>query len=241
MKRNLRYGNIELLRFAFCLCVLLFHTKFSFFRMGGGYLGVEFFFMVTGVFLAASCSKKATDTEYSLKTATSEARKNVFGRIKSIYPYLIPSTLIGVAVKTIVLDLSLFETMGNIVRLPADFLFLQSFGITTASGTGVVWYLSAMFIAIWILYPLFVMHYDVYVKYVAPILSLMIIGFLTNTYGKLGLANEYVFGWLSTGLLRGIAMISLGAVCYELAISLRAYLTKTNERMGGVQDCHCCS
>lgn len=48
MNHKMRNGNIELLRFMFCMCVVLYHAWVG----PGGYIGVEFFFMVTGFFLA---------------------------------------------------------------------------------------------------------------------------------------------------------------------------------------------
>lgn len=44
-KRN---GNIEILRFLFCIGIVLFHAWVN----PRGFIGVEFFFIVTGFFLA---------------------------------------------------------------------------------------------------------------------------------------------------------------------------------------------
>lgn len=46
--KKMRNGNIELLRFLFCADIVLYHAGF----LPRGYVGVEFFFMVTGFFLA---------------------------------------------------------------------------------------------------------------------------------------------------------------------------------------------
>ena len=48
MKNKERNGNIELLRFVFCVMMVLYHAWY----VRRGYIGVEFFFMVTGYFLA---------------------------------------------------------------------------------------------------------------------------------------------------------------------------------------------
>jgi len=55
-KRN---GEIEFLRFVFAVVVVIFHfnSSFNLNAFHWGRLGVEFFFMVTGVLLAMSAKK----------------------------------------------------------------------------------------------------------------------------------------------------------------------------------------
>ncbi len=48
---NKRIGNIEFLRFVFSLCFVLYHAMIPEMKMWGGYLGVEFFFILSGYFM----------------------------------------------------------------------------------------------------------------------------------------------------------------------------------------------
>lgn len=89
-----------------------------------------------------------------------------------------------------------------------------------ASVSGIVWYLSSMFIGISIIYPFVRRHYTEYCKLIAPILSMLILGILIHTYGTLNVPAEYLFGIINTGNLRSIAFISLGCFVYEQAVSL---------------------
>ena len=55
-KRN---GNIEILRFIFCMLIILVHfpQEVRYFFGASGYLGVEFFFMISGLFLGRKLKK----------------------------------------------------------------------------------------------------------------------------------------------------------------------------------------
>lgn len=99
--RSKRDGNIEILRFLFSLGVVLFHGGLG---VRGGYLGVEFFFMLTGAFLA-----KSLDQDSNLKKpepfvdTCSASLQYLKKRVIKIYPSFFLSTLIG-AVVTIIGD-----------------------------------------------------------------------------------------------------------------------------------------
>ena len=48
MKRN---GKIEILRFIFIWCVIICHANIKELSLRGGWLGVEFFFILSGFFM----------------------------------------------------------------------------------------------------------------------------------------------------------------------------------------------
>lgn len=56
-------GEIELFRFIFSICVLLYHFRidYNFELFASGAIGVEFFFIVTGVLLAKSVKEIQID------------------------------------------------------------------------------------------------------------------------------------------------------------------------------------
>lgn len=215
MNRSERNGNIEVLRFVFCVSVVLFHGHFGF---NGGYLAVEFFFMITGYFLAKKLgAEKVEHSEEKLLYTLNTSWKDIWHRIKNILPALLISSIIGTIINILGQNWSLVDLMGHVFLLPYDLLLWQCYGFLVPSATGIVWYLSAMIFALWLLYPIIRKKYDIYVKYIAPILTWVIVGFLLNTYGKLEVPNEYAFGFLNTGILRAIAMISFGTVIYEIS------------------------
>ena len=80
-----RNGKIEILRFVFCVLVLLFHAEglvpggvklpgfFSFFENGA--IGVEFFFIVSGFFMAKSALKSPADEKLGSETISFMSKK----------------------------------------------------------------------------------------------------------------------------------------------------------------------
>lgn len=75
MKKK-RNGEIEILRFLFCMYIFLRHGA-PFLKMTGsdadlfarGALGVDFFFIVSGYFMAASAAKKTASTHRSAQAS----------------------------------------------------------------------------------------------------------------------------------------------------------------------------
>lgn len=125
MKRN---GIISLWKFIFAIVIVFFHGVFFysgkpdnvFFR--GGYIGVEFFFLVSGYFFAKSVLKK----RYNQKNIGKDTIKFVYDRTKKMIPYIVIAFLI-----TFVLlffkDTNICQKVNSIWNL----LLLRVFGFKT--------------------------------------------------------------------------------------------------------------
>lgn len=223
--KTVRNGHVELLRFIFSIVILIYHTSGYFHNgkriLAGGYLAVEFFFLLSGVFLGKHLkqTKEIAKSEPIEKTV-GESWKYLFRRCLAIYPVFVISTVIGLCVNYTAGTWKMFTLGGLIKRLPAEFLALQNYGFSVLSATGVMWYISAMFFAIWFLYPIARKWYDVYVKYIAVVLGVATIGLLLHNFKTLNVPNSYVNGIFNTGFLRAIAMMSLGLVINEICAFL---------------------
>ncbi len=211
MKRHQRNGNIELLRFIFAVCIMLFHADMAF---DSGYLGVEFFLILTGYFLGRKiCAHR--DTEISWTGAFRESTHELLKRYFSIFPYLLPSTVIGFIIQCVINYKTPEAILKSMKFLVGDFLLVQNFALPTDSATGVVWYLGAMLYALWLLYPLLRKAWSAFL-YVAPVISLTITGILLYQCGSLNVPNTVLFGWINTGFLRAISAISAGVFLFAL-------------------------
>lgn len=146
MKNKERNGNIELLRFVFCVMMVLYHAWY----VRRGYIGVEFFFMVTGYFLAEKiCRLNAKEASRpSVENAMKEATRDVTKRYRSIFPYFFVATILGFIVRAYAQKWDNAAILLGVQLIPADFLYLQNLGLSTTSATGVLWYLSAMTFAV---------------------------------------------------------------------------------------------
>lgn len=211
-----RKGNIEFLRFIFAFGIMLHHISAFYPKMNfiGGYIGVDFFFMISGAFLAKSVSiHKESYAKESFKITFSASRNYIKRRILSVFPYFVLSTIIGYAV--------CFVATGSVISplyIINDFAFLIEFGFDAPSATGTTWFLSALFISLFLLYPIIRHYYEYYVRYIGVFVSLFIYGFLVYNYGMIGLSNEHIATFINAGVLRAIAGLSFGAIAFELSL-----------------------
>ena len=94
-KRN---GAIDFWKFVFCMIIAIYHGRYmggsvpyALFK-DGGYLAVEFFFLVSG-FLMAKSAKRAEETS-RLQLGT-ETAQFIWHKAKIILPYFIFAYIVG--------------------------------------------------------------------------------------------------------------------------------------------------
>ena len=183
-----------------------------------GYLGVEFFFLLSGFFLAQKLSgERQAHRAEPFSVTVRESGRYVFSRVRSIYVFFVLSTLLG----AFVTHYTHIQPVHDILRLLSDFLFLQCLGFPAMSGTGTAWFLSALFVGLLLLAPIVRRYFDVFTQYAAPLLAVGILGVLCRKYGNLNLPNTF-WGVCNTGILRAAASLSLGAFVFVLCERLRS-------------------
>jgi len=148
------------------------------------------------------------------------AKKDLLHRIIKIYPYFILSIIIEFGAYAYGQRPGLRALARWMLNLPSRILFLLNYGFPYPFSV-VVWYLSSLFFAIWLLYPIIRRHYDAFTSYVSPILALLIIGFMIHKYGNMNRPDEITLGFVNTGFLRAIAMVSFGASTYGASQIIR--------------------
>ena len=215
MNRKTRNGNVELLRFLFCISIVLLHAWVDL----RGYIGVEFFFIVTGFFLAKKVDRqrKTEENPPCMEQLLKDSWKEILHRYRVIFPYLLVSTILGLVVNSYALQ---WDVQNHILfclkLLPYDFLLLQNYGIQAPSMVEVIWYLTAMMLAVWLIYPLMRRAYEIFM-YVAPFVSIFLMGIIIVNCGTLDSPNTFLFGWANTGFMRAISAITVGAFVYYLS------------------------
>ena len=202
---NTKIANfeIDILKFLFSLVIVFHHWHFHSFETG--YLAVEFYFIISGYFFTYFIlnKQKYRGWEYILKS------------IKKISPYLFAGIIISLSWNFIFNNWTVEILWTNIkLAFVGEMLHFQMFGLPMFSSTGVVWYLSAMYIGMAIVTIIFQKNKEVF-----PTLQLILIVFFL--YGwiniKRGSLQDPGF-WLGhtfVGTLRRIAGIALGALCYK--------------------------
>ena len=218
-KRN---GNIEILRFIFCLFIVFFHFQ-RYIKNGyveTGYLGVDFFFMLSGIFLGKKLKKdKEQHKKESINETLITSNKYFFSRIFSIYPFYFAATVFFFIIKIL---FEQFSFISGLFYCISDFLFLQIFGFPSISYTGTLWFLAALFFSIYVLYPIIRRYYDIYVKYLSLPIILLNIGYIFRTCGSMNTPPFFDNYLLNLGILRAIAMITIGILLEELSDMIKA-------------------
>ena len=242
-------GRVEFLRFIFALAILFFHihkrfanggmielgnTGLNFFARG--YIGVEFFFLVSGYLLAASAYAKREQSTELIGTETALMMKKKFW---NIFPYHLFATVLTIIVNAYFLEKTALDRYHYVVDSWASIFFLQVFGFDSTWVNKLTWYLDVWFMVTFIFYPFLRKHYDVFVKIVCPLLALFILGYMAHEYD--GIAG--VDGW--TGMfykcfLRGLSEMALGCSTYSLTRQISRYdFTKAGKRILGLLEIIC--
>jgi len=218
-KRN---GQVELLRFVFAMVIMLRHASNinldgSNILLRRGALAVEFFFLVSGYLMAASAYKSSSTGNLSLDTYSYIKRKYL-----SLMPYLPIATIAGLCCTFISSPVSkLYQIIERLYRGVFEVLLIRESGISTWLPNSPTWYLSVMVISMIILYPICRKYFDMFVRVIAPILGIMIIGMINLRFGSLlDPSKEILGGTMYKGLPRGFAEICLGASCFPVVQAL---------------------
>lgn len=150
--RTERYGDIELLRFIVAMAVLLFHAMY--FKgcpllARGGYIGVEFFFLLSGYLMAAHIAKKAETASVSR-----DCYVYLWHRLLSFWPELLCACIIGVLVFAWGhhgdMHLTLCKLRDTIV---GNIFLLDITTLGPAGVNGAAWFLGALMLSSAVVYP----------------------------------------------------------------------------------------
>ena len=219
-KRN---GAIDFWKFVFCMIIAIYHGRYmggsvpyALFK-DGGYLAVEFFFLVSG-FLMAKSAKRAEETS-RLQLGT-ETAQFIWHKAKIILPYFIFAYIVGFAIRAYTAHSGAIDILNNGFQSIVQLLFLEMSGIEAFTAIGASWYISAMLISMLALYPLLRKNRNVFTWVIAPLLAIFILGYLSHEHGWL---NETTKAWqlVYPGLLRAVAELSLGCVCFGMCERLQ--------------------
>lgn len=237
-KRN---EGIEIMRFIFSILILLGHSASSF--LGGGEhrfalgkqgaIGVEFFFILSGILMAKTCDRnmQAEGQKLTYKELGDETISFLKKKYFSIYPTHIITFIIMFMEYVCISNISVINAAKVLVyALPEIFLFHMN-GLRMENINPNDWYISAMLIAMLFLYPLLKKYGTLFSKVLAPIITLVILGYCYLTTGSMTPSDTTLLGGLAIkGTLRAIAEISLGTIVYEAL----KYINKISFKKRGI-------
>lgn len=213
MKKEKHNGVISLWKFIFACVIVLFHCS-SFYPnwnnllVKGGYIAVEFFFITSGFYFAKNALKEDTPKE----KIADETIKYIVKILKNLLPYLVLAYLCSILALSYKGSFKLSDLVNSIWNL----FLLKQLGFSCRGVSPQLWYLSAMIVVMFILYPILKKYKHNYTKIAAPIISVLILGYLNHNWVGLDHAYQIWDGIFFTGTLRALAEINIGVIIYEL-------------------------
>lgn len=221
MERN----HIDLWRLIFTVLVCSLHSgalltegwERVFFP--GGYIAVEFFFIVSGYYLAFSVSKNKDNV--SITTIGTETVNYTITRAKRLFPEFFCGFLLTIVLTQIIYKEPLVELFRKLLSTGIyELLMLHVINPYEEMILSVAWYVSALLLATFIIYPFLRMIPNIYKNIVAPLLMICFIVF-TGSRNNILLGNFTVYGCVFGGTIRAIVEISWGTFLFERVYALK--------------------
>lgn len=214
MKKE-RNQALDFLKFLFIVMIMIFHGR-NFAVKGdnvwfaGGAIGVDFFFLVSGCMMAASAARRPAEASLG---------EDTFHFIRHKILGLCPNFFVGWGIGFIVCHLP-WKSFGKAASDAAkgiwELMFLNQSGLMGYRVNHVTWYLSAMILAMILIYPLLRCYRKTFYYLICPALFIFLMGFTYQNFKSL-FNPSYWNGWITKGLLRGIMDTLGGCLCYQFA------------------------
>ncbi len=204
--------TIEYLRFLFAGIVVLHHSRYI---LGddhcwflGGSLAVEFFLFVSGYLLLVSVEKRKTKMAASLGRETMHF---ILHKLRGFYPEFLIAWLIGFGFVGAVQHKTLPQLWTAFLEDFWELTLVKMSGLFQHGIDGAMWYLSAMLLAMAILYPLICRKQEMMTHLVCPLLALFLYGYLCRAQGH---PRDPVvwLGFFYKGFVRTVAGLCTGVV-----------------------------
>lgn len=215
-----RSGNLDLLKFLFSVMIILFHAKnfatSKIYFFPGGSIAVEFFFVVSGVLMARAAST------YEMQE---NLGKDTFVFMKHKIGGLMPNYYVAFVIAFIVMHRSVTSVSAFVKDLTSsvwELLLLTNTGLRPPKSVwnGPVWYISAMLLAMCIIWPIMRKYKDTFFYVIAPLCSVFLMGITYQNWTSFGGPANWL-GLTSKGTVRAFMGILLGCVGYKISEFLK--------------------
>ena len=202
MIKNKRFASIEALRFFFILQICIWHFGSS---MTAGFLGVEFFFILAGVFIyinLQSNSHNDSTIEY------------IYKKVKKFYlEYIIALILAYIVSHSLVIEnISNNGVGGEFMRFISQLLLIQNISPFPGGYNTPTWFFSILIWGSAFVYALTKDYSKISIRLIFPIALILFLSYAYNSvYGE-GLEQWGIRGILPITLVRGFVEIGFGVI-----------------------------
>jgi len=204
-------GLVGFYKFIFSLVIVFFHsTDFyknienPFFKHG--YIGVEFFFLVSGYYFAKSTLKGS----YSKEKIGINDVQMIWKKLKSLIPYIICAYLVSICWAVYERHFGTADLINSIWNL----LLIKQFGLRGAPLLAQLWFLSSMLISMFALYPFVKKYKENFIMIGSSIIVLVGLGYLNHIQEGLNISHETWLFFSRAGTARAFVEINLGMIIY---------------------------
>lgn len=223
-KRN---GAIDFWKFVFSLVIVSFHT-FHYKSINGmqpfisGNSSVEFFFLVSGFLMAQSACRN--NTAFSDKGNLGKATFHFMERkIKGLYPEFAVAWIFAFIVMHLAKNsFTLTSIVKDLLTGIWELFLLRMSGLAGYRANVVTWYISAMILAMLILYPLLIKYKDTFFFIIAPCLSIFLLGYMYQEFGSLNGGTAWQ-DFYYRGFMRALADLCLGCILWKICQAIKRY------------------
>lgn len=214
-KRN---GIISFWKFIFAIVIVFFHTHQFYTNtrnpfFSGGYIAVEFFFIVSGYFFAKSLLKSGNKS----KDISKETFNFVFTKIKKFSPYILVAYILSFIIQGYYSHWTLDKYINSICNL----LLFNGIGVGKTVMLGQLWYISSMLIVMYFLYPFLKKYKEKYVVSVIPLVITIGISYMFGKYQTLNLPLKQWIGLIHAGIFRGFVEMNIGILIFYISEKLK--------------------
>ena len=216
MKHN---GYLDLLKFLFALGVIGVHSNlcnFSFRLIPSGYLGVEFFFMVSGYFVTKSALKERVVPKTG-NCVVAYFTKRAWKILPYYFAALLYCFIIFCILERVSSAIEVFQLLykGLFDLLPLQIAFLPALSLT-----GVQWYIGALLVVSSVLYVLVYKYQGSFVYVFGPILGTFALGSVYLQVATFSDGGNLMYNSFLSGLPIAIGNMFLGASVYGISHTL---------------------
>lgn len=214
-KRN---GSIDFWKFIFSILILVFHGRNLAEKgenMFGGYIGVEFFFIVSGIFMAASEERSAGKKGSLGQDTFLFMKKKLLGLMPNIYV----AWMIGFFVEHIG-EFSFRGMLKDGMDSVWELLFISEAGFFGYKANAVTWYISAMLLAMFLIFPIMRKYGKEFYFIIAPLMLIFLMGITNHEWGNYRAPHAWV-GYFYKSFIRAVMGITFGCLCYKAGAKVR--------------------
>lgn len=224
VKKSNYNPEIDLLKFLFSLIIVVYHGKYIS-ALGDnapfpyGFTAVEFFFMVSGFFMAKSSKK------YDASQIGKSTFDFILKKVKPLYLPLFIAFVGAFVIREIGFFLNDgytgFEMFKDIVASAGELLLLIKTGVTFGrSFNGPTWYIGSMLLAMAILLPILLKYREWFLNIGSLVLAIMLYGYAYTVKNTLNYLEWS--GFTTMAVVRALAGIALGCFICSLTERLQA-------------------